>query len=71
MIFYTVMPMEEIWEGAIHTSAPTMEVSVAGVVMEVEPLEQGRGRIVRLLQCPLDSYLNPALSPGAVVSLLK
>jgi hypothetical protein len=43
------------------------EVSIQGMLMQVEPLEGGQARIVRLLQCPLDKYLDPAFAPGAVV----
>ncbi|MRN54807.1 YlzJ-like family protein [Paenibacillus monticola] len=69
MILYTVMPMEQVWEGALHTFPPVREISIKGVLMQVEPLEEGRARIVRLLDCSLDRYLDPALSPGAIISL--
>lgn len=67
MTFYTVLPMEQVFEGAIHFSQPLREVSIQGILMQVEPLEGGQARIVRLLQCPLDKYLDPAFAPGAVV----
>lgn len=67
MTFYTVVPMEQIFEGAIQISPAGEEVYIQGMLMQVEPLEGGKARIVRLLQCPLDKYLDPAYAPGAVV----
>ncbi|GGF79907.1 hypothetical protein GCM10010912_26120 [Paenibacillus albidus] len=69
MILYTVTPMEQVWEGAIRAATVTREVTYQGMLMQVEPLEQGQARIVRLLHCPLNRYLDPALSPGAIISL--
>jgi hypothetical protein len=69
MTIYTVMPMEQVWEGALQTGAGQLEVTYQGMLMQVEPLEEGRARIVRLLNCPLASYLDESLAPGAIISL--
>lgn len=71
MTFYTVLPLEQIFEGAISTGQPTQEVSIQGMLMQVERLEGGQARIVRLLQCPLDKYLDPAFAPGAIIDYDK
>ncbi|HBS47336.1 MAG TPA: hypothetical protein DEA91_27920 [Paenibacillus sp.] len=39
------------------------------MLMQVEPMEEGRARIVRLLDCPLERYLDPSFSPGAIITL--
>jgi len=67
MTLYTIMSMDQVWEGAWNASPPLREISRNGLVMQVEPLDEGRARIVRLLQCPLHCYLDPALSPGAII----
>lgn len=69
MTLYTVMPMEQVWEGAFNTMPVTREVNVQGMLMQVESLEDGRARIVRLLDCPLERYLDSAYAPGAIISL--
>lgn len=69
MTLYTVMPMEQVWEGVFSNLTMTREVIVQGMLMQVEPLEEGRARVVRLLDCPLERYLDSAYSPGAIISL--
>lgn len=69
MTLYTVMPMEQVWEGVFSNLTMTREVVVQGMLMQVEPLEEGRARVVRLLDCPLERYLDSAYSPGAIISL--
>ncbi|WNS44846.1 YlzJ-like family protein [Paenibacillus sp. MMS20-IR301] len=69
MTFYTVLPMEQVFEGALSYAQPLQEVSIQGMLMQVEPLEGGQARIVRLLQCPLHKYLDAAYSPGSMIQL--
>lgn len=67
MTLYTILPMEQVFEGALSYVQPVQEVSIQGMLMQVEPIGGGQARIVRLLQCPLDRYLDAAYSPGAVI----
>ncbi|WP_410510882.1 YlzJ-like family protein [Paenibacillus sp. BR2-3] len=71
MTLYTVMTMDQVWEGAYSGSPPLRELSMGGMLMQVEPLEEGRARIVRLLHCPLNRYLDPGLSPGAIIPYIS
>ncbi|AIQ69366.1 YlzJ-like family protein [Paenibacillus graminis] len=68
MTLYTVIPLEHVFEGAVSFMEPLEEVSFQGLLLQVEPLDRGRARIVRLLDCPLEKYLDPAFSPGAIIS---
>ncbi|WP_379151495.1 YlzJ-like family protein [Paenibacillus sp. sgz5001063] len=68
MTLYTVIPIEQVYEGSVSFVQPLEEVSIQGMLMQVEPLERGQARIVRLLDCPLEKYLDPAYSPGAIIS---
>jgi len=70
MTLYTVMPMDQVWEGTWNVSPQLHELRQGGMLMQVEPLENGRAKIVRLLHCPLKCYLDPALSPGAIIPYL-
>ncbi|CAM4261680.1 YlzJ-like family protein [Paenibacillus typhae] len=71
MTFYTVVPLEQMFEGAYSNGQQLQEVTIGGMLMQVEPLEGRQARIVRLLQCPLDKYLDPSFAPGAVVDYDK
>ncbi|MNU10860.1 hypothetical protein D3C72_2582700 [compost metagenome] len=44
-----------------------LEVSVNGINMQVEMVEGGQARVVRLLSCNANDYLNPAYSPGSLL----
>jgi len=66
MTLYTAVPIEFVLDG-IEQLKPTITVEALGVKMEVMPVSPGIGQIVRLLECKLDDYLNPLLTPGAFV----
>lgn len=67
MTLHTVMPMELVLQGFDVDPEATHEVQVKGIKMEVIPVAPGMGRIVRLLDCTLNDYLNPQLNPGSIV----
>lgn len=67
MTFYTAVPLEFVFEGIEHIKPP-IQVEVMGIKMEVMPVTPGVGQIVRLLNCSLDDYLNPALAPGTIIA---
>jgi len=68
MTWYSVMPMD--YTGVqLEEPAPPLskEVRVEGILMEVEPLAEDQAKIVRLLDCMLQDYLNPRYAPGAII----
>lgn len=67
MTIYTNMPLELVFEGINDEQEPLQEVWALGVKMQVAPVAPGMGKIVRLLECSLNDYLNPSLSPGVIV----
>ncbi|MBY9081946.1 YlzJ-like family protein [Paenibacillus sp. HN-1] len=71
MIIYSIMPPEQVWEGAIQAPPSCREVLIQGILMQVEPLDEGRGKIVRLLNCPLNRYLDSGLAPGTIINLTQ
>lgn len=68
MTWYSVMPMDftgmQLGEQA---AALSKEVRVEGILMEVEPLAEDQAKVVRLLDCMLQDYLNPRYAPGAII----
>ncbi|GIO29939.1 MULTISPECIES: YlzJ-like family protein [Paenibacillus] len=66
MTLHTVMPLEAVWEKQ-GEDAPTTEVRIRGILMEVKPMDYNRVQVVRLLDGPLDSYLDPSYAPGSII----
>ncbi|MDQ6419196.1 YlzJ-like family protein [Paenibacillus sp. LHD-117] len=67
MTLHTIMPLELVLQGYDEEMEPTLDVWTRGVKMQVAPVAPGYGRIVRLLECTLYDYLNPALAPGSLI----
>lgn len=71
MTLYTVMPEDLVWQnGASYEPAPTLEIQLGGLLMQVEPMGDNKAKIIRLLNCELADYLNPQYAPGSIVSFL-
>ncbi len=67
MTIYTNMPIELVLSGVDQPRQAEMEIEINGVLMQVAPLNATSGTIVRLLNCPLQTYLNPAYAPGQLI----
>ncbi|MHA0856026.1 YlzJ-like family protein [Paenibacillus sp. CMAA1364] len=70
MTLYTIMPMDAIWEGSLKEPEPTVDIAIGSGLMQVIPIDHNRAQIVRLLNCPLDYYLNPVYSPGQMIQYI-
>ncbi|QHW30009.1 hypothetical protein GZH47_03615 [Paenibacillus rhizovicinus] len=68
MTIYSTMPMEIVFEGISQQPGPYVDVQVGDVRLQIEAVSPGIGRIVRLMDGPLDAYLRPELSPGTLVA---
>lgn len=64
MTIYSIIPDEKIFEGYENFVPEYLELSVNGISMQVEMVGGSRARIVRLLSCNANDYLNPAYTPG-------
>lgn len=69
MTLYTVMPPELLWSGMWNEGEDTREIKMNGLLMQVRPVNEHEAVIVRLLECPLEAYLNPTNMPGSIVPL--
>ncbi|EHB67297.1 MULTISPECIES: YlzJ-like family protein [Paenibacillus] len=70
MSWYSIIPLERsLAPGAddIEPGSRFREVRIGGVLMEVEPMGEEQARIVRLLDCGLEHYLNSSYAPGSIV----
>lgn len=72
MIYWTVIPLEAVWNGWEEMSCPWVEIEYQGIQMIVEPADPpGYGRVVRLLSPRPGDYLRPDLTPGSLVPLTR
>lgn len=71
MTFHTILPLDIVLDGLgdPQRMRRTVEIRTGGMLLEVEPVGDGLGRIVRLLDCPLDAYLDPGLNPGKLIRM--
>ena len=67
-MLWTPLLMEEVLNGW-ETPRTFSEITYQGVHMLVEPLDQGQGKIVRLLSANVYDYMKTDLTPGNVVPL--
>jgi hypothetical protein len=67
MTIYSIMPMEVIFAGMDQQTYNFVEVTVGGILMQVEIVGVNQAKIVRLLSCRPEDYLNPAYTPGTMI----
>jgi hypothetical protein len=67
MTLYTIMPLEQVLQGIHEERAPWLEIQLEGMLLQVEPVAPGSGKLIRILQADLSQYLNPDLAPGALI----
>ncbi|MFD0711332.1 YlzJ-like family protein [Paenibacillus sp. GCM10027626] len=68
MTIYTNVPLEVVLNGMNEQPGPFVDIDIAGIRMQIVPVSPGIGRIVRLLECPLDTYLKPEYTPGTLIA---
>ncbi|MFD0959541.1 YlzJ-like family protein [Paenibacillus chungangensis] len=66
-MLHTTMPLELVLQGLEDAQEQLQEVTVRGVRMQITPVAPGIGKIVRLLDCSLNDYLKPDLTPGSYI----
>ncbi len=69
MILYTPVPVEQVLGLYDAPASNYRDVEYRGVMMSVEPVEDGKARIVRLNSTNPYDYLNPQLMPGSLINL--
>ena len=67
MILYTVIPLDDVFEGIEEPPITTTEMAVGGMTLELEPLDDFRAKVVRIISSDPRHYLAPHYQPGAVI----
>lgn len=68
MIHYSVVPMDVIFQGIESYEPAFLEIDHGGIKMQIEPISGFQARIVRLLSCNPQDYLNEQYAPGTIIS---
>jgi hypothetical protein len=67
MTIHSIMPLEVIFAGLEQQTCNYVEVIVGGISMQVERVGINQAKVVRLLSCRPEDYLNPAYTPGTII----
>lgn len=65
-MLYSVVPIEYVYSEQLPNDHLISYV-YNGVLMEVKPLTTGQALIVRLINPPLDNFLDPNYAPGCLI----
>ncbi|WP_219836718.1 YlzJ-like family protein [Paenibacillus sp. R14(2021)] len=68
MTIYTMMPLELVFDGIHEQPGPYVSIQVGNVHLQIEAVSPGIGRVVRLLDGPLDAFLRPEFTPGTLIA---
>ncbi|MCM3128775.1 MULTISPECIES: YlzJ-like family protein [unclassified Paenibacillus] len=69
MTLYTIMSGEQIFEGMWKEQPALLEMEVEGRLLQIMPVNERSGVIVRLINGSLYDYLDSAYAPGREISL--
>ncbi|MFD2116769.1 YlzJ-like family protein [Paenibacillus yanchengensis] len=66
MVMYTIVSDQLLFadDQPFETS---IEVQISGRTVAVTPIASGVGKVVRLIDCSLEDYLNPIFTPGNII----
>lgn len=67
-MLYTIVPQDQIFYED-EPSIGSREVNVGGAIMQVQTMEDGFGKITRVISTNPQDYLNPQFQPGTTISL--
>lgn len=70
MIHYTPIPLEQVFQGIENVCCPE-DIVVGDMTLQVERLDHGEARVVRLISPRAEDYMNPAYAPGTVFRLYR
>ncbi|GIQ68582.1 hypothetical protein XYCOK13_14060 [Xylanibacillus composti] len=71
-MIHTIVPLEQVMQEPVDSQrAPTREVVINGITMEIEPIDEQQARIVRIFSPRPNDYLNPAYMPGTVFNWIS
>ena len=67
MVYWTPLDLEKVFDGWDTMQDNVLETEYDGLLLQVEPLEHGKGRVIRLISGNPMDYLRPDLAPGSVI----
>lgn len=70
MAYWTPLDLEQVFDGWDRAEDRTVELEMDGLLFQVEPLGEGRGKIIRMISGNPNDYLREEYSPGKIVSTI-
>ncbi|HEX3015509.1 MAG TPA: YlzJ-like family protein [Desulfobacteria bacterium] len=70
MAFWTPLDLEQVLKGWDQQHGERIEVVCENILLEVEPLGDGTGKIIRLISSDPNDYLRGDLAPGQVINII-
>lgn len=67
MTIHSIIPAEIIFAGMEQQTHNYTEVKMGGISLQIERVSDSQARIVRLLSCRPNDFLNPAFMPGTMI----
>ncbi len=67
MIYWTPLDIERVFDGWDEMRNNLVETNYDGMLLQVEPLEHGTARVVRLISGNPMDYLRPDVAPGSLI----
>lgn len=67
MILYTMTPYDEIFPPTDQDFTQQQTIPINGGQLVVEPLQDGRYKVIRLVAGDVSLYLQDHFSPGAII----
>jgi len=67
MIFYTPVPLEQVFEGYDKMELNYREIQIGGATMVIEQISPNEVKIIRLISPDPQDYLNPQYQPGTML----
>jgi hypothetical protein len=69
MILYTVLPLEDVYDGLEEEIPPTTHMVRNGVLMEVEMCGDFEAKVVRVISSNPNDYLAADNQPGSILRM--
>jgi len=70
MAYWTPLDLEQVFAGWDRVEDTTVELEIDGRLLQVQPLGDGKAKIIRMISANPNDFLRPELSPGELVAII-
>ncbi len=69
MIYWTPLDLDQVFKGWDQPIEQIVDMEYDGLLVQVNPIGNGKARLVRLISGNPMDYLRPELTPGTIVAM--